>query len=124
MKPKSEDILILTIALFVLISFNHVNFRNDATYYIKRIKDAYYTENVEFNNYELKLGDDGKIKRERRIFFIQDRKPYFNYLSLPIKFYKFDFRYTWFIYTKIFAFLSILAVFVLASNLIGPQFAF
>lgn len=115
-----NSVWVVLVALMIAGCFNHVNFRNDSTYYIKRIKDAAHAQQVEFNNYEFVLDGQGAVQRQRASFFIHDWKPYYNYLAIPIRWVKTDVHQAWFLYTKIFIFQALLGASLLARALLGP----
>ena len=121
--PTKNEILVCIIGMLVAIVFSHVSFRNDATYYIKRIKDLYHSNTVEFTQHDLIMNETGQLEMKENKLFMHDWQPYFNYLTLPLKLSKLDFRYAWYIYTKLYIFISILAVLVLGNNLLGPAYS-
>ena len=120
-KPDGHEIFVVALGIFVLLSFTYINFRSDANQYNNRITSSRQSSYV-----ETKLAanwipdDDGELSREFVRAFHHDYKPYFSFLALPLKYSSVDQRYGWFIFTKLFIFLSIIGVYCFGRKLGGP----
>jgi len=117
-----NEIFVVILALIVAVSFSYINFRSDASQYNNRIVSSIQAENVQ-STYSTKwLIDGDRVYSKNVSEFHHDYKAYFSFLALPIKYSVIDQRYGWFIFSKFFIFLSILAAYSLGKKLYGYKF--
>lgn len=120
-KPDANEIFVIVLGIVVLFVFTYINFRSDATEYNNRISSSLQSNHVETTNLShWILKDNGQLIKEPIKSFFSDYKTYFNFLAMPIKYTAMDQRHGWFIFNKLFIFLSILGIYCLGKKLRGP----
>ena len=123
-KPDVNEIFVIALGIVVLLSFTYINFRSDASYYNNRISSSIQSNYVETGSYNWNLNKDGSMSNIKYCVFHEKFKPFFNFLALPLKYTSFDQRYGWFIFNKIFIFLSIIGVYCLGRGLLNPTYGY
>ncbi len=119
-KPDVQELFIIVFGVVALLLFSYINFRSDASYYNNQISSSLESRYVETFNYNWNFDKEGELTRSYNKQFHHDYQPYFNFLALPLKYSSFDQRYGWFIFNKLFVFLSIIAVYCLGRKLLNP----
>ena len=129
-RPNINEVFVIILAVAVAISFTYINFRSDASQYNNRIASSLQSEQVQtVHSTQWTIDDNGELSSESKSIFHHDYKPYFSFLALPLKYFYVDQhsyvdqRYGWFIFSKFFILLSIVAAYCLGNRLYGVRFA-